>query len=167
MGRGRGRSRGRSRHPPGETHDHGALHGPGWAHRQGAVLEKGGGLGPKSELRRTTTFRCWGADVIHHSPPPPPRAFVRHSDLLYPSLNIPKRFKRLKRRSVDLTWFRSFLGLLNCRAVLERGGGLGPKSVCTTNGPTRFSLFAISFFRTMVTLDLGGVGGSSDGVRPF
>ena len=33
-----------------------------------------------------------------------------------------------------------------------RGGGLGPKSVCTTNSPTRFSLLQILFFPTMVTL---------------
>ena len=29
------------------------------------------------------------------------------------------------------------------REVLERGGGLGPKSLCTKNGPTRFSLLQI------------------------
>ena len=37
------------------------------------------------------------------------------------------------------------------------GGGLGPKSMCTQNGPTRFSRWYISFLPT-VTL-VGGGGG--------
>ena len=41
----------------------------------------------------------------------------------------------------------------------EGAGGLGLKSLCTTNGPIRFSLWQTpkrSFFRTMVTLVWGG-----------
>ena len=47
------------------------------------------------------------------------------------------------------------------REVLKGGGGrrrgdLGPKSLCTKNGLTRFSLLKMSFFPTMVTLVWGG-----------
>ena len=49
------------------------------------------------------------------------------------------------------------------RASFERGGGrgeggVGPKSLCTKNGPIRFSQRYISFFGTMVTW-VGGVEG--------
>ena len=41
--------------------------------------------------------------------------------------------------------------------LLSRGGGgFGPKTWCTKNGLTRFSLLQISFFPTMVTLVWGG-----------
>ena len=61
------------------------------------------------------------------------------------------------------------------RGSIRRGGGGGgmePKSLCTKNGPTRFSQLQISFFRTVVTLVWrggvqGGVTPSSCGVRPF
>ena len=46
---------------------------------------------------------------------------------------------------------------------------MGPKSLCTKNGLTRFSQHYISFFSAVVTLvgDGGGVPTpSSDGVRP-
>ena len=55
------------------------------------------------------------------------------------------------------------------REVLEEGrgggGGLGPKSLRTKNGPIRFSLMQISVFPTMVPLV--GVGGSREGYPPL
>ena len=42
--------------------------------------------------------------------------------------------------------------------TLQERGGLGPKSVCTKNGPTRFSELQISFFPTMAALVWGGGG---------
>ena len=66
------------------------------------------------------------------------------------------------------------------RVVFEggQGGGLGPKTLCTKNHPTRISLLQISLFPTVVTLVWGAVRGggggsrggyphSSSGVRPF
>ena len=69
-------------------------------------------------------------------------------------------------------------GGLVLREVLEGGeggGGLGPKSLCSKNGPTRLFQLQISFFLTMVPLVLrGGSSGrvtpaplSSYGARPF
>ena len=50
----------------------------------------------------------------------------------------------------------------------EEGGGLGPKSVCTKNGPIRFSQWEIPFCPTMVTLVWGAVPPPcSYGVQPF
>ena len=45
--------------------------------------------------------------------------------------------------------------------------GLGPKSLCTKNGPIRCSLLKMSFFPTMVTLvwERGGEGVGGGGVR--
>ena len=50
---------------------------------------------------------------------------------------------------------------MEARASFEQGGrrgggGFGPKTWCTKNGLTRFSLLQISFFPTMVTLVWGG-----------
>ena len=47
-------------------------------------------------------------------------------------------------------------GLLLSRGEGGGGGGFGPKTWCTKNGLTRFSLLQISFFPTMVTLVWGG-----------
>ena len=44
-------------------------------------------------------------------------------------------------------------------------GGLGPKILCTINGPITFSLLQILFFPTMVTLGLGGGGAPPMRVR--
>ena len=46
-------------------------------------------------------------------------------------------------------------------------GGLGPKKFCTKNGPTRFSLFQITFFPTVVTLIWRGGGFPGGGYPPL
>ena len=57
---------------------------------------------------------------------------------------------------------------LDTQANIRREGGAGvwDTKVCVQKWPTRFSLLQISFFRTMVTLVLGGGAGSSCGGRP-
>ena len=50
------------------------------------------------------------------------------------------------------------------RAVLKGGeGGMGPKSLCTKNGPTRFCQLHISFFPAIFPFVLGG--GQGEGSR--